>query len=98
MLHDNLSSHKADEVVDAIYGRGHQVICRVPYRPNEAPIEFAIEQFAKEVRNLWEVITDDRTLNEQCHNILDAKSGMKNFNQLFIDCGYEYDEIGDYPN
>ncbi|KAL7546345.1 hypothetical protein ACHAWF_009691 [Thalassiosira exigua] len=93
LLHDNLSSHKSEEVVDAVFERGHQVICRVPYRPHEAPIEFAIEQFASEVRDRWEVIKNDKDLNRECRNILDSKSGMKGFNQLFIDCGYNFDEI-----
>ena len=38
LMHHNLSSHKSDEVVDAVYNGGHKVICRVPYHPHEAPI------------------------------------------------------------
>ncbi|KAL7531184.1 hypothetical protein ACHAWF_003662 [Thalassiosira exigua] len=30
---------------------GHQIICHIPYRPHEAPIEFAIEQFSRELRS-----------------------------------------------
>ncbi|KAL7549569.1 hypothetical protein ACHAWF_016029 [Thalassiosira exigua] len=91
LLHDNLSSHKANEVVDAVFDRGHQVICRVPYRPHEAPIEYAIDQFAEEVRDRWNVIKNDRDLNDECLKILEAKSGMGGFDKLFRDCGYHFD-------
>ncbi len=88
MMHDNLSSHKSDAVVDAIYNRGHRVICRVPYRPNEAPIEFAFDVFACEVRSRWKSIKDEDDLVRECNKILDSKEGMKGFNKLFSDCGY----------
>ncbi|KAL7554355.1 hypothetical protein ACHAWF_017797 [Thalassiosira exigua] len=91
LLHDNLSSHKAKEVINTVFDRGHQVICRVPYRPHEGPIEWAIEQFASALRKRWKVIKDDKDLNKQAHNILQAKSGMGNFDGLFRGCGYNYD-------
>ena len=42
-MHGNLSSHKSPEVVEAVYEREHRVKVRVPYRPHEAPIEWAFD-------------------------------------------------------
>ena len=88
IMHDNLTSHKSDEVLDAIYRRGHQVICRVPYRPHEAPIEFVFDQLACEIRRRWPVIKDEKDLVREIHNVLDSRAGMGGFDQLFKDCGY----------
>jgi len=88
IMHDNLSSHKSDEVVDAIYNSGHEVICRVPYRPHEAPIEWAFDMFACELRRRWNVIKDETDLVRECLSILESKAGMGGFDFLFEDCGY----------
>lgn len=90
IMHDNLSSHKADEVVEAIHSRGHRVICRPPYRPHEAPIEWAFDMFAAEVRRRWEVINDEQDLCREMHNILQSKSGLGGFDSLFEECGYRW--------
>ena len=90
LLHDNLSSHKSDEVVDAVYNRGHKVICRVPYRPYEASIGWAFDQFACEIRRRWNNIKDETDLVREIHNILDSRAGMGGFDELFKDCGYKW--------
>lgn len=89
-MHDNLTSHKADEVVDAIYTRGHRVLCRVPYRPNEAPIEWVFDQLACEVRRRWAVIKTEEDLVKQIHNIIESRAGLGGFDDLFKDCGYTW--------
>ena len=88
IMHDNLSSHKSDEIVESIYRRGHSVICRVPYRPHEAPIEFTFNMFAEELRGRWSKIKTEEQLVDHMHRILQSRAGMGGFNQLFIDCGY----------
>lgn len=90
IMHDNLRSHKADEVVDAIYNRGHRVICRVPYRPHEAPIEFAFDMFACGIRNRWKHIKNEKNLVDECNKLLESKDGLSGFDKLFWDCGYKY--------
>jgi hypothetical protein len=42
LIHDNLSSHRAPEVNEAVRERGHHVVCRPPYRPQDGPVEYAI--------------------------------------------------------
>jgi hypothetical protein len=88
MMHDNLSSHKADDIYEAMDSAGHEVICRPPYRPNEAPIEFAFDQLACEVRRRWEKITTEKELIKEIHDIIKTRAGMGGFDKLFRDCGY----------
>ena len=83
-----LSSNKSDEVVETIYSRGHRVICRVPYRPNEAPIEWAFDQLACEIRRRWNVIKTEEDMVREIHNIIASRAGMGGFDDLFKDCGY----------
>ena len=89
-MHDNLSSHKLDEFVDAVYNRGHEVICRVPHHLHEAPIEWVFNQFACELRRRWNNINDETDLVREIHNILDSRAGMGDFDELFKDCGYTW--------
>ena len=88
MMHDNLSSHKADDIYEAMDAAGHDVICRPPYRPNEAPIEFAFDQLTCEIRRRWERITNEKILIKEIHTIIDTRAGMGGFDKLFRDCGY----------
>ena len=102
ILHDNLSSHKSDDVVEAVYTRGHRVKCRVPYRPHEAPIEYIFDMLACEIRRRWSTIHNQEGLIENIHDILKTRKGMKgegtSFNDTFIRCGYVYDGEGDPPH
>ena len=93
-LHDNLSSHKADEVYDLIYGAGHEVICRPPYRPDEAPIEIVFDQVACEIRRRWERINDQDDLIYNIRDIIDTRAGMGGINKLFKLCGYRNEDDG----
>lgn len=90
LMHDNLSAHKHAEVVETIYNAGHTVICRPPYRPHEAPIEFAFDQFACEIRNRWASIRDEKDLVREMHNVLGSKAGMGGFDKQFQECGYKW--------
>ena len=38
LIHDNLTSHKAPEVYEAVRERGHRVVCCPPYRPQDGPV------------------------------------------------------------
>ena len=42
LIHNNLTSHHAPEVFEAIRECGHRVVCRPPYRPQDGPVEYAI--------------------------------------------------------
>lgn len=37
LIHDNLTAHKAPEVYEAVRIRGHRVVCRPPYCPQDRP-------------------------------------------------------------
>lgn len=88
ILHDNLASHKSPEVVAAVYERGHQVKCRVPYRPHEAPIEWAFDMIACEIRRRWESIQNESQLIDAVHDIIRTRRGLGGFDDLFKKCGY----------
>ena len=53
LMHDNLSSHKSDLVHALMGNAGHSVICRPPYRPDIAPIEYAFDMIACKIRHKW---------------------------------------------
>jgi hypothetical protein len=44
LIHDKLTSHRAPEVYKAMREHGHCVVCRPPYRPQDGPVEYAINQ------------------------------------------------------
>ena len=91
LMHDNLAAHKSNSIYDLVDKYGHRVICRPPYRPNEAPIEWAFDQLACETRRRWRKINNDRDLIKEIRKVIDTRAGMGGFNDLFIKCGYKYD-------
>jgi len=88
LMHDNLSSHKAPEIYDTIYDAGHRVICRPPYRPFEAPIEWVFNQLASAVRRKWKEITNEKELIVEIIRIIEERDGIGGFYELFEMCGY----------
>lgn len=92
LMHDNLSSHKAEEIYVTMEGAGHNVICRPPYRPNEAPIEFVFDQLACEIRRRWERINNIKDLKKEIRDVIDTRSGMGGFDELFKALGYLNEE------
>jgi len=88
LMHDNLSSHKAGEIYDAIYDAGHRVICRPPYRPYEAPIEWVFNQLAGAVRKRWKQIKNEEDLINTIISIIEHRDGLGGFYGLFQMCGY----------
>ncbi len=53
LIHDNLSSHKAPEVYEAVRERGHCVICQPLYRLQDGPVEYAINQVCVQLDKRW---------------------------------------------
>jgi transposase len=78
VLFDNLSSHKAGGVAEAIAAQGAQLIYLPPYSPDLNPIEQAFAKFKAALRHaagrtregLWQVIgrTLDRYRPQECRN------------------------------
>lgn len=89
LMHDNLSSHKAPEIYDTIYDAGHRVICRPPYRPYEAPIEWVFNQLACAVRLKWKKIKNEEDLVDTIISIIENRDGLGGFYELFQLCGYK---------
>ena len=87
-MHDNFISHKTDEVYELFFRAGHTVICRVPYRPDEAPIEVVFNMLKCEIRRRWFMINNEVDLIAQIHDIIKTRAGMSGFDQLFVKCGY----------
>ena len=92
IIHDNLSSHKSTKMYDAIYSRGHHVICGPSYGPNEAPTYWVGVQLGC-IRD-WEEemggTKDKDDLDTKIHNILEFRVGLSGFNKSLIDCSYEF--------
>jgi transposase len=88
MMHDNLSSHKASEIYDTIHNAGHRVICRPPYRPYEAPIEWVFNQLACAVRKRWKKVKNEQDLTDAIIDIIERRDGLGGFYEIFQMCGY----------
>ena len=79
---DNLSSHKARCVVEAIEAVGAEVWYLPPYSPDFNPIEMAFSKLkallrkaaARTITELWEVIADclDQLKLDECRNYFAA--------------------------
>jgi hypothetical protein len=63
-IHDNLTSHRAPEVYEAVRERGHRVVCRPPYRPPDGPVEYAINQVCVNLVKRWLEVEDLKTMKQ----------------------------------
>ena len=88
LMHDNLSLHKSDLVHALVESAGHSVICRPPYRPDIAPIEYAFDMIACEIRRRWQKITSIRKLMREIQVVINERIGMGGFHDLFVKLGY----------
>ena len=86
LIHDNLTAHKAPEVYEAVRVRGHRVVCRPPYRPQDGPVEFAINQVCACLTKRW----------SEVHNLVDMRrviqeiieNDITGIDDTFHRCGY----------
>jgi hypothetical protein len=46
LIHNNLTLHKEPEFYEAVRESGHHVVCRPPYRPQDGPVEYAIDDLS----------------------------------------------------
>jgi hypothetical protein len=86
IIHDNLSSHKAPEVYEAVRMRGHCVVCCPPYRPQDGPVEFAINQVCCGITRCWSEVSDLPTLQTLVEELIDT--GILGMDATFNKCGY----------
>ena len=86
LIHDNLSAHRAPEVYEAVRERGHCVVCRPPYRPQDGPVEYAINQVCVQLDKHWSECVDLESMKTVVEEIIDGK--ITNMDETFVHCGY----------
>jgi transposase len=86
LIHDNLTSHKAPEVYEAVRERGHRVVCPPPYRPQDRPVEYAINQVCGLLEKRWLEVKDLETMKTAVEEIID--SDIHSMDDTFLHCGY----------
>lgn len=86
LMHDNLSSHKSDAVVNDVYMAGHRISPRPPYQPHIAPVEYAIDQIACMIRQACFNID---TINILVQKIPEFAARLSGLDRLFAKCGYQ---------
>jgi transposase len=86
LIYDNLTSHKAPEVYEAVRECGHRVVCRPPYRPQDGPVEYAINQTCNRFVQRWSEVEDLATMQHVLEQIID--NDINNMEDTFLYCGY----------
>ena len=86
LIHNNLTSHKAPEVYEAVRERGHRVVCRPPYRPQDGPVEYAINQVCGRLEKWWSEVKDLETMKTVVEEIID--SNIHSMDDTFLHCSY----------
>jgi transposase len=71
LIHDNLTSHRSPEVYKAVRERGHSVVCRPPYRPQDGPVEYSINQVCVNLTKRWSEVYDLETMQTVIEEIID---------------------------
>ena len=86
LIHDNLSSHRAHEVYEAVRERGHHVVCRPLYRPQDGPVEYAINQVCVQLNKSWTEAPDLESMRTVVEDIIE--NDINNVDETFVHCGY----------
>jgi hypothetical protein len=73
LIHDNLTSHHAPEVYEAVRDCGHRVICHPPYLPQDGLVEYAINQVCVNLVKCWSEVEDLETMKTIVEEIIDNK-------------------------
>ncbi len=71
LIHDNLTLHKAPEMYEAVRERGHRTVCRPPYRPQDGPVEYAINQVCGRLEKRWSAVHDLESMKTVVEEIID---------------------------
>ncbi len=86
LINDNLTSHRAPEVYEAVRERGHRVVCRPPYRPQDGPVEYAINQVCLNLTRRWNEVHDLETMQAVVEEIIE--NDITRMDETFLHCGY----------
>ena len=86
VMHDNLRSHLTVRITNTIHAAGHRVVPRPPYRPCDAPCEFAFNTLQCELDQRAQFINTAADLAREVGNIL---QGLGPMDAYFVHCGYQ---------
>ena len=86
LIHNNLTSHKAPEVHKAVRECGHRVVCHPPYRHQDGPVEYAINQVCGRLEKRWSEVKDLELMKTVVEEIID--SNIDSMDETFLHCGY----------
>jgi transposase len=86
LIHGNLSLHRAPEVYEAVRERGHRVVCCPPYRPQDGPVEYAINQVCIQLDKRWTEARDLELMRTAVEDIIE--NYINNVDETFVHCGY----------
>ena len=96
-LRDNLSAHKTTLVYQTVEGREgpnrFRIVCRPPYRPQIAPIEYPIYDIAYELERRIDRHDNTNTMEQMIYNIVATVGNNGNFDNTFDHCGYTINGI-----
>jgi hypothetical protein len=67
-IHNNLTLRKLPEVYEAVRLRIHCVVCRPPYKPQDGPVEFVINQVCSRLEKRWSEVSDLQTMRAQTYH------------------------------
>ena len=87
LLWDNLATHHAAQVVNAVFAAGHLCLGRPPYLPEDGPIEFAFNDLQCALTHRLGEIHDDNSFVQTLTSIV-ANMGA-GFDATFVHCGYQ---------
>lgn len=87
LMHDNLTAHHSNLVINSVRRSGHRLLFRPPYRPVDGPIEYAIGTVEAKLRNKIHLLVDDNALIHQMQIIM-TNIGPNGFQEYFAHCGY----------
>jgi hypothetical protein len=79
-------SHRAPEVYEAIRERGHRVVCRPPYHPQDSTVEYAINQVCLNLAKRWSEVKDLETMQTVVEEIIG--NDITGIDDTFLHCGY----------
>jgi len=98
-LWDNLSAHKTALVYQTVEGRGglnrFRIVCRPPYQPKVAPVEYKICDVCHELQRQINATSNTDDMEQMIYAIVGTVGDNGNFNNTFDHCGYTIDGV--YP-
>ena len=81
LIHNNLTSHRSLAVYEALRKRGHCIVFRPLYRPQDGPVEYTINQVCINLTKNWSEVYDLETIQTIVEEIIN-----NNINGMYEPC------------